>query len=545
LIEDYRQLDSLGVSVKGAIVIARYGRSFRGIKAREAERRGAVGLILYSDPHEDGFARGEVYPDGPMRPPAGVQYGSVMNMLGDPSTPGYASRPGAPRIPLEEMNVPRIPVIPISHANAEELLRHLAGAEVPGGWQGALPFRYRAGPGPVQARMIVRTDTATTPLKRIWNTFGIIPGSELPNELVIIGAHRDAWGPGAVDNVSGTVSVLEAARAVADQVRAGHRPRRTIIFATWDAEEWGIIGSVEYVEDDAQRLLRGAVAYLNQDVAAAGPSFGAGGSPSLRATLRAVTRRVDDPAGGSVYSAWRARTGVADGVEPPMGDPGGGSDFAGFYNHLGIPHADWGFGGPGGVYHSSYDSFDWMERFGDPDFSRHAAASRIAAAMLLRLANAEIVPYDYVEFAQTMRAHAERLQPEIERRGWALSTSALRDSIARVESAAHAFATARDSALAGGPVPRARRDAANAALLRVERSLTRPEGLRSRPWFRNVIYAADMDNGYSTMPLPTIGEALRAEDSALTARELADLATRFGTAARALDDARSALASRR
>ncbi len=541
LIEDYSQLDSMGVSVKGAIVIARYGRSFRGIKAREAERRGAVGLILYSDPQEDGFVRGAVYPEGPMRPATGVQYGSVMNMIGDPSTPGYASRPGVRRIPVEEMNVPRIPVIPISHGNAEELLRHLSGAEVPGGWQGGLPLRYRVGPGPVRARMVVRTDTATTPFKRIWNTYGVIQGAELPNEMVIIGAHRDAWGPGAVDNVSGTVSVLEAARAVAEQVRAGHRPRRTLVFATWDAEEWGIIGSAEYVEDDAQRLLRGAVAYLNQDAAASGPRFGAGGSPSLRSTVRAIVRTVEDPDGGSVYDAWRARTRPAEGEEPPMGDPGGGSDFAGFYNHLGIPHADWGFGGPGGIYHSSYDSFDWIERFGDPDFSRHATAARISAGMLLRLANAEIVPYDYEEFARTMAAHAVRLRAGLDSLAWSLSTSVLDDSIARFGRAASAFTAARDEALARGPITSRARDAANAALLRVERLLTRPEGLGSRPWFRNVIYAADMDNGYSTMPLPTIGEAVRAGDQDLARREIADLAMRFGASASALDAARDAL----
>jgi N-acetylated-alpha-linked acidic dipeptidase len=546
LIEDYAKLDSMGIAVQGAIVIARYGRSFRGIKAREAERRGAVGLILYSDPQEDGYVRGAVYPDGPMRPAWGVQYGSVMNMIGDPSTPGYPSRPGARRIPLDSMNVPRIPVIPIGYGNAQELLRLLEGAEVPGGWQGGLPFRYRVGPGPVQARMVVRTDTATAPLKKIWNTYGIIEGSELPNEMILIGAHRDAWGPGAVDNVSGTVSVLEAAHAIAEQLRAGQRPRRTLVFATWDAEEWGIIGSAEYVEDDAQRLLRGAVAYLNQDGMASGIAFGGGGSPSLRSTLRHVARQVPDPGGdGSVYDVWRARTNPADGAEPPMGDPGGGSDFAGFYNHLGIPHADWGFGGPSGIYHSGYDSFDWMERFGDRDFTRHAAAARIGAAMLLRLANADVLPYDYVEFGRTMRAHANGIREQLRQREWDLSTGALDDSIARFESAAVAFERTRDSLLARGAPPRRVRDATNAALLRVERSLTRYGGLRSRPWFRNVIYASDMDNGYSTMPLPTVGEAIRSGDRELTVRELADLAARFGAASRALDDARSALARRR
>ncbi|MFL5545038.1 MAG: M28 family peptidase, partial [Gemmatimonadaceae bacterium] len=242
LIEDYASLDSMGVSVKGRIAIARYGRSYRGIKAREAEKHGAAGLIIYSDPADDGYVRGDVYPVGPMRPSHGIQRGSVMNPNGDPSTPGYPSTANAKRIPLSEMDVPRIPVLPMSFGNAAELLRGLTGKSIPQSWQGGLPFRYHVGPGPVQARIAVATDAATNPYKEIWNTFGIIRGSEFPDEIVMIGGHRDAWGPGAADNVSGTVSVLEAARAISAQVKAGNRPKRTIIFATWDAEEWGLLG---------------------------------------------------------------------------------------------------------------------------------------------------------------------------------------------------------------------------------------------------------------------------------------------------------------
>ncbi|MDQ2930230.1 MAG: hypothetical protein M3Y05_05335, partial [Gemmatimonadota bacterium] len=210
LIEDYKQLDSMGVSVKGKIAIARYGRSYRGIKAREAEKRGALGLIIYSDPADDGYVRGDVYPEGPMRGETGVQRGSVMNDNGDPSTPGYPSHPGAKRIPLSEMKVPHIPVIPASYKNAAALLKGVRGAEIPQAWQGGLPFRYHAGPGPVAARIIVRSDSATNAIKHIYDTFGIVKGSEFPDEIVIIGGHRDAWGPGAGDNVSGTVSILEA-----------------------------------------------------------------------------------------------------------------------------------------------------------------------------------------------------------------------------------------------------------------------------------------------------------------------------------------------
>jgi len=293
-----------------------------------------------------------------------------MNPNGDPSTPGYPSTEGARRIPLSQMDVPHIPVLPISYGNATELLRGLKGNSIPQTWEGGLPFRYHVGPGPVRARIAVTTDAATNPYKEIWDTFGVIRGTDFPGEIVMIGGHRDAWGPGAADNVSGTISVLGAAHAIADQVKAGMRPRRTIVFATWDAEEWGLLGSTEFVEEDSLRLRNHAVAYLNQDDIAQGPNFSAGGSPSLREVLRDVTKHVPDPSKqGSVYDVWRKRANLAaDSLEPQMGDPGGGSDFAGFYNHLGIPITDWGFGGPQGVYHSAYDSYHWMSKFGDREF---------------------------------------------------------------------------------------------------------------------------------------------------------------------------------
>lgn len=543
LIEDYKQLESLGVSVRGKIAIARYGRSFRGIKAREAEKNGAIALIIYSDPQDDGYARGDVYPEGPMRPPTGIQRGGVANGNGDPSTPGWASVAGAKRLPVAEFNVPRIPVIPMGYANAAQLLEDLRGTAIPQGWQGGLPFRYHVGPGPVRARVAIATDTATKAYKTIWNTFGIVRGSDLPDEMVIIGAHRDAWGPGAADNVSGTVSVLEAARAVMEQVRKGERPRRTIVFATWDAEEWGLIGSTEYVEDDSLRLLKGAVAYLNQDVSAQGSSFGGGGSPSLRATLRDVVRQVEDPKGGSVYARWRAAARLAsDTLEPTMGDPGGGSDFAGFYNHLGIPISDWGFGGAGGVYHSMYDSYAWMSRFGDPGFEYHATAARVGAAMLLRLANAQVLPYDYVEYARTMRRYLPSLTEAGSASGHAVDVSPLAAAITEMETAAASFAAARDAALEGTPAAAAVL-AANRALLGVERALTRPEGLRTRPWFRNLIYAADENNGYATIVFPSVNEAIRQGNASLVRDEIADLASRFTAASRNIDEARAALAT--
>lgn len=544
LIEDYAQLDSIGVSVKGKIAVARYGRSFRGIKAREAEKRGALALIIYSDPQDDGFVTGDVYPEGPMRNSDGVQRGSVMNGNGDPSTPGYGSTQGVARLTPARMSIPRIPVVPVSYGNASELLKFVRGADVPRTWQGGLAFRYHAGPGPVRARVMVKDDRATKPLKPIYNTLGFIRGSELPDELVIIGAHRDGWGPGTSDNVSGTVSVLEAARAIAEEVKAGMKPKRTIVFATWDAEEWGLIGSTEYVEDDSLRLSRGAVAYLNQDVSASGPRFGGGGSPSLRATLRDIARVVPDPNGkGSVYAEWRKAGAVADTAEPAMGDPGGGSDFAGFYNHLGIPIADWGFGGAGGVYHSQYDSYTWMTKFGDKNFQYHAAASKIGTAMLLRIANADVLPYDYAEFARTMRRYVPPIERAVSDKRWNTPVAALRGAIDRLEREATAFNAARDSALASS-LPAATLQRTNRALMGVERALTRPEGLKTRPWFRNLIYVADENNGYANMPMPSVNEAIRANDETLTRAEIADLASRFDRAAQAVADARAALRTR-
>ena len=538
LVEDYATLDSLGVSVKGRIAVARYGRSFRGIKAREAEKHGAVALLIYSDPIDDGYVSGDVYPKGPMRPLRGVQRGSVFNGYGDPATPGYAATESATRLTAGQMTVPHIPVVPVSYGTAAALLEGVEGTRIPTGWQGGLSFRYHIGPGPVRAKVSVALDAQ--PFKMIHNTIATLPGRADNQEVIVIGGHRDGWGAGAGDNVSGITSILESARAV---VRAleGKAPARTLMFATWDAEEWGMLGSTEFVEDDSLRLQRGGVAYLNLDVSATGFDFGAGGSPSLRGLTRELARNVDDPRGtGSVYAAWRKRSAVADSAEPAMGDPGGGSDFAGFYNHLGIPHADWGFGGPGGVYHSAYDSNRWMEQFGDTGYVAHAAAGKLAAAMLLRLANADIVPYDYVEFGNTMRRYTTRTSAQLASIN-AGDASTLDAAWQAFTARATAFNRSRDSVLATTTLSTDVRRRVNAALRQVERRLARNEGLKSRPWVRGVIYAADVDNGYSTMIFPTIGEAVRAKDATLARTELADLVTRIESAGTALDEARVAL----
>jgi N-acetylated-alpha-linked acidic dipeptidase len=526
LVEDYAHLDSIGVSVAGKIAIARYGRSFRGIKAREAEKHGAIGLFIYSDPAEDGFVHADVFPAGPMRPPQGVQRGSVMNDDGDPSTPGYPSLPGAPRLTPDKMAIPHIPVVPLSYRNAQALMsgiRDSRDSVFPQRWQGGLPFRYHVGPGPVRARIAVTTDTGKAAYKTIWDTFGIIRGSTYPNEVILIGGHRDAWGPGTADNVSGVTSVLGVAHAVAEAVKQKHRPKRTIVFATWDAEEWGLIGSTEYVEDDSLKLTNGAVAYFNQDVSADGPIFQTSASPSLRELIRDVARKA----------------GVAIDSTTVFGDPGGGSDFSGFYNHLGVPIAEWGFGARGGVYHSAYDDTYWMEKFGDPGYARHAQAARIGTMAVLRLANADVEPYDYVEFARTMQKYVSPLEHAAATQGMTLSTSGLTAAIAHMGTSAARWTAVRDSALASNKLRGA--EAANTALRHVERSLTRPAGLRTRPWFRSLIYAADEDNGYADMAFPSVGEAIRAKNRELVDQEIADLASRFDAAARDLDEATRAL----
>lgn len=539
LIEDYKTLDSLGLSVRGKIAIARYGRSFRGIKAREAQKRGAVGLIVYSDPQDDGYFRGDVYPKGPMRNADGIQRGSMMNGNGDPTTPSWPSVEGARRVPEDSLEIPRMPIIPMSYGNARRFLEPLAGPSVPQSWQGGLPFRYHVGPGPVRARLHVKTERGARAFHKIWNTIGVIRGERWPDEWVVVGGHRDSWSPGARDNVSGTVSVLEAARAFAALAREGQKPARTLVFATWDAEEWGLIGSTEWVEELEDSLRARVVAYINEDGTFSGPNFSGAGSPSLKPLFRAAARVVPDPVGpGTVYDVWlKGQSG--DTTKLTFGNLGGGSDFAGFYHHLGIPSGGIGFDGPDGIYHSMYDSYDWMTRFGDPAYKAHHAGAQLVAVILGRLANSEILPLDYAAFGTEMRALVTQLDSGITRKQWnaSVSTQALKDALDRLTAVARAFNAARDTVRANPD----RAERVNRALMQVERRLTRPEGLVSRPWFKSLQFASDVDNGYATMAFPTVNEAIRYADAAAANRELADLVTRVDQARAALVEAAAAL----
>lgn len=538
---DYAMLDSLGVTVKGRIAIARYGRSFRGIKAREAEAHGAIGLLIYSDPLDDGFTQGDVYPEGPMRPAAGVQRGSIYNGFGDPTTPGWPSTADAKRAPSESLGLPKIPVVPISYGNAGQLLGEMRGPSVPAGWQGGLAFRYHLGDEKVQVRLALWPERGERAFKTIMNTFGIIRGSQFPDEMVIVGGHRDAWGPGAADNVSGVVSILEAAKAWGEAVKAGHRPLRTIVFATWDAEEWGLVGSTEWVELMRDTLSANAVAYLNQDVAASGRSFGGGGTASLAAFLRDATQGIRQPGDtGSVYRDWAKRTATSQRPLPPVGDLGGGSDFAGFYNMLGLPSIEFGFGGPGGVYHSAYDSYTWMERFGDPGYLSHVAAGQLASVVLARLANAAVVPLDHGMLGAYLVTLVERTRKEPGADAIAGELDGVAAAARELESAGARFTTARDALLATNPDVATLANA-NRLLRRVEPLLTRPSGLVGRPLLKNLIFASDRDNGYANVQFPGVVEALRDRDTPRAAAEAKELATRIQDAAKAVEAARAAL----
>jgi N-acetylated-alpha-linked acidic dipeptidase len=542
LIEDYERLEAHGVEVSGKIAVARYGGSFRGIKAREAERHGAIGLLMYSDPADDGYVRGDVYPGGPFRPEFGVQRGSIKNGRGDPSTPSWPSTFDAARVPENEMiGMARIPVLPVSYGTAAELLRYLDGAELPDqSWQGGLPFRYHVGPGPAAARLAVDTERGAQALHPIYNTLAVLPGATHPDEWVVVGAHRDAWGPGATDNVSGTTSVLEMARAFARLAAQGRPPRRTIIFATWDAEEWGLIGSWEWVEQHQTELQAKVVAYINQDAVASGQRFGASAAGVLKQVLREITRVVHDPFGDliSLHDRWRIQHRDTPG-ELPVGDLGGGSDFAGFYNLLGIPAANLGFGGEGGVYHSAYDSYRWMSRYGDPSYAAHVGAARATGVLVARIANADILPYDHADLALHVIDLIETLHTELRASGWDVKVEPLRDAALDLGQTAAEFAVARDSALAA--LPTARFDHVNRALLSVDKALTRNDGLVGRPWMRNLLFAADRDNGYGNMPLPSVREAVRDGDVGRTHNEITDLTRRIRQADAALRDALIAL----
>ena len=519
---DYDALAKAGVDVKGKIVIVRYGNSFRGVKAKIAQDHGAIGCIIYSDPADDGYAQGEVYPKGPWRPVAAGQRGSVQFLFqypGDPLTPGKPAIPGTPRIPLEEAyaDIPRIPVQPLAYDEARKLIEPLKGPVRPRGFQGAFPFAYHVG-GTNDVRVHLKTDMDYAS-RTLWDVVARIDGGEEEDRWVIMGNHRDAWVFGAVDPNSGTATMLETARGFGELIKGGWHPRRTIILCSWDGEEYGLIGSTEWAEENAAELQQKAIAYLNVDVAVNGPNYSASSVPSLWRLIRGATRDVKDPkTGKTVYQQWtdrareqRSETDSDYDAEARIGALGSGSDYTPFLQHLGIASTDMGFGGDYGVYHSAYDSFYWMSHFGDPDFSYHVAAAQLWGTMALRVADAPVLPFDYTDYANQIReyfnesvklAKHRHLDKGIDEKSMNEALESFSSEAARVESERQKLSSDSDKPSA------ARLRRLNDALMGAERAFIDERGLLGRPWYKHEIYAPGTLTGYAAQPLTDFRQAL-------------------------------------
>ncbi len=561
---DYEELERMGISVKGKIVLARYGGSWRGIKPKVAYEHGAIACILYSDPKDDGYVRGDVYPKGPFRMDEGVQRGSVSDMPlypGDPLTPFVAATEGVDRMtPEESPAVMKIPVLPISYKDAAPILAALGGPVVPESWKGGVPVTYHVGPGPAKVHMKLKFNWDIVPA---YNVIARLEGSEFPDEWVMRGNHRDGWAFGASDPTSGQVAMLEEARAVGMLAKAGHRPRRTIIYASWDAEEPGLLGSTEWVEDHADELKKKLVAYINTDSNGRG-FLGMGGSHTLEPFINQVARSVTDPQTGvSVADRARARMQVNGSLDAdhtgdlPISPLGSGSDYTPFLQHLGIASLNLGFGGEnaGGSYHSAFDTFEHYTRFGDHDFIYGIALAQVAGRATMRLANADVLPFrfsalvshvlDYVEELQdletSMRESTVSENALIESGAYALAADPTKHEALRVIQDEVPFlnfsplknvldplvaaATQLDDDLtamldAGG----SKSNSLNAELGRIEQAMTSAEGLPRRPWFRHMVYAPGYYTGYGVKTLPGIREAIEEKQWEEADREIVRVA---------------------
>jgi N-acetylated-alpha-linked acidic dipeptidase len=577
-LEDFDQLAALHIDLRGKIVLVRYGANFRGVKVYLAEQRGALGVLIYSDPHDDGFTKGDAYPIGPWRPETGIQYGSVQYIFdypGDPETPGVASTPDLPDAARISPygSQPRIISIPISYHDAAPILQALQGLSAPQDWQGALGFRYHIGtvgsPGSVKVHLVSQQDYQR---RIIWDVIGKIKGAEFPDEWVIVGNHRDAWIYGAVDPSSGTAAMLESVHGVGALLRQGWRPKRTIVFASWDAEEEGLIGSTEWVEQNAEAL-KHAVAYFNTDVAVAGSDFSASSVPSLKLFLRELTRSVPSPLGGTVYQQWRTNHPALDqhpspgerrnsnspptpGEEIHVGDLGSGSDFTPFFQHIGVPSTDIGSDGPYGVYHSVFDNYAWYTLNADPHFVYLQEMARILGLQALRMANADVLPYDYVTYAAAISSYIEAAKSKAEgaaSRGKTSGDSSERSTkkwwkSSKPETRALDFTAAQAAAMrftAAAKHIRGLQLAAtgdtsklNLALRQAETDLLSSAGLPNRPWYRHTIYAPGEYTGYSAVVLPGVNEAIDAHDVTRAAQQLTVLTQALTRAAQTLESAR-------
>jgi N-acetylated-alpha-linked acidic dipeptidase len=515
--EDYDYLKKLGISVKGKIVIARYGKSWRGTKPKVAEENGAAACLIYSDPRDDGFFQNDVYPKGPARPPQGVQRGSVIDMpiySGDPLSPGWASEPGSKRIARSEARtLLKIPVMPLSWADAKPLLEQLAGPVAPEPWRGALPITYHLGPGPAVAHLKLDFDNSNKP---IYDVIATIPGSVYKDQWILYGNHHDAWVNGASDPGSGASALLETARALAELRKQGWQPKRTITLALWDGEEFGLIGSTEWVEKHADELDRKAAVYLNSDSNGRGP-LGVAGSHSLETFLREVVRDVSDPATSKSLLDTLAprRTSGQKGRNPefrllPLG---AGSDYVAFLHHQGVATLNLGFGGgeQAGIYHSIYDTVEWYNKFSDGNRSYGRALAQLMVTSLLRLADAPVLPFEFGGVARTVSRYLDEIRSASQRPQF-LELSEIQGQLEKLTAAAKIYDDELAALLKRSPVIAPDKLVkANEAIARTERALLLPEGLPGREWYRHQLYAPGLYTGYNAKTLPGVREAAEAD----------------------------------
>lgn len=543
--EDYAELAREHVSVKGRIVLVRYGRSYRGIKSDLAAKAGAVGVLIYSDPNDDGYHAGNVYPNGPWRPAQAIQRGSILNG----NYPGSALKPGQQPNAAEKAAwqalLPKLPTAPISYAAAKQILQRLQGQVAPRDWQGGLPLTYHLGD----------TDDTTLHLqlkmdyqyRTIWDVIGTIPGRDAHE--VLMGNHRDAWTFGGIDPNSGTIVLLEAARALGRLHQQGWTPQRTIRFCSWDAEEFDLIGSTQYALEHLPELQKNAVAYLNTDEGDFGPHFSASAVPSLYRLIRDVAKEIPDPhQPGSVYDNWlkdaqqdklasTTFTSVQGGAavtQPPIGDLGGGSDFEPYLGHVGLAAADLSFVGSYGVYHALYDDFHYFITESDPDLNNGVAATRMMGLVAMRLADAPLLPLNVEQYAHTIQSYLHTLQEKTQKQH-ALDWAPANAAAARLAQAAAAFTQRAELALSAAQGNPAQLQAWNAALAGFERSLFNPQGLPNRPFFKDLIYAPEITRGYATARLPGVSQRIREKNWSDAQRQLGDLVDALNRAAARLN----------
>jgi N-acetylated-alpha-linked acidic dipeptidase len=550
---DYDWLASHGVDVRGKIAIVRHTTpySYRGYKALTAQHRGAAGLLIFSDPAFDGSARGTPYPDGPWGPDSRIERGGILFdflVPGDPLTPGWASVAGAKRIAREAaVSLPAIVSAPLSAMDAREILASLGGAVAPAAWHGALSVPYRVGPGPARVRLRVQADMAITP---IWTVTGLFRGTESPDDVVIVGNHRDAWVYGGVDPSSGTAALVELARTLGVTAKSGWRPKRSLLFASWDGEELALASSTEWGEQHAARLRDRAVAYLNVDSAASGSRFVAAAVPSLSRLLADVAQAVRDPSTGTPVAAVArerrnrergiADENVADFIDARIG---GGSDYTVFLNHLGVPVADISFDGPHGVYHSLYDTHRWVNEFGDPQFRYHAALVQLWGVAALRLTNADVLPIDPAASASRIREFVREIEPRLlsfpvrDRPSAQRQLDAVKSALETLSTAATSFDTVRSRAIEHGD--RALQRRLNESLIGFERAFLDDRGLPGRPWYRHLVHAPKFN--YHPEILPGIAASLEAGDEATLEAEIARFAAALQRATRVLSEIDPAL----